>query len=229
MPRNGAQSVGLINGSTPSVSSSPTPVGITPSPHALSGGVALRSMTSVERPRSAAWMAIASPAGPPPAIATSTFTAELDLGERHGRLNQLPGEPKNIHRLRRGQFVREEPAQRFASSHLAAGGARQRARSKDSHRMGAHPGAIEHRFADPLLQIARGAAHGPLGENQQLLSFGSFRRETESHHAPRADAIDSVDAALELLRLMVCTPDDDHVLGAPAHVQLAFLDEAQVA
>src|SRR6266851_8312370 len=135
MPRKGAQSAGLKSGSTPSSSSSPTPAGITPSPQALSGGDARRSSTTVERPRRAVWMAIASPAGPPPAIATSTFTAELDLGIGQRRLDQLARESHDVHRLRRLQLIGQEAPQRFPAPHFAARGAGQRPRLEDLHRV----------------------------------------------------------------------------------------------
>src|SRR5215472_10485060 len=166
MPRNGAQSAELINGRTPIASSSRTPAGMTPSPHALSTGADFRSNTTVDRPRCAAWIAIASPAGPPPTMATSTFTAEANLCKRDRGLDHSSRQSNDVHRLRRGQLTGEESAQRFSPSHLAARSARERPGLENQDRVGADAGAIEHGLPDSLLQPFAGAAQGGLRQNQ---------------------------------------------------------------
>src|SRR5215831_9201168 len=229
MPRNTARSVGLIRGSTPSPSSSLTPAGITPSPQALSTGVARRSSTTVDNPRRAAWMAMASPAGPPPAIATSTLMAELDFRVGKRGLHQPPGQSNHVHRLGGSQLRSEEAPQRFAPPHLSAGRARQGSRLEDFHRVGADSGAVEHRLSNPLLLVGGGADRRALRQDEQLLAVGPFRGEAERDDASGANALEGIHASLEFLRLVVCTPDDDQVLGAPADVELPAVDESQVA
>ena len=71
MPRSGRP--GTV---TPSAASAATPPGMSPSPHALSTGAARGSTTTASIPASAAWMAVASPAGPPPATSTSITSVD---------------------------------------------------------------------------------------------------------------------------------------------------------
>src|SRR6516165_8647960 len=202
MPRNTARSVGLMRGSTPSPSSSLTPAGITPSPHALSTGEARRSSTTVDNPRRAAWMAMASPAGPPPAIATSTLMAKLDFRVGERGLNQPSGQPNHVHRLGRPQLGGEEAPQCLTPPHLSAGGAGQSSGLEDSHRVGADAGAVEHRRSNPLLQIGWGADRRALRQDEQLLPVRSFRGESERDDASFANALEGVQASLEFLRLV---------------------------
>src|SRR5713101_2105374 len=74
MLRKPRHSAGGSHCRTPSLSRARTPGGMIPSPHALSGISLLRSKTATERPRPAASMATASPAGPAPTTATSSMS-----------------------------------------------------------------------------------------------------------------------------------------------------------
>src|SRR5262245_30867865 len=146
-------------------------------------------------------MATASPAGPAPTMATSTFTVELDLREGHCRPEQVARHPDWIHRVRRFELAAEESAKRFAAAQLSARCSGQGSRLEEEHGMRSHPGRIQDRLADPLREIYRRRARS-LGEDQELLAVRSCRRKAERRRASGPHSLYSVECALELLWLV---------------------------
>src|SRR5664280_374241 len=232
MPSIGAHASGAMRSRAPRALSIRTPAGINPSPHALSGGAAARSQTTVASPARAAAIAVARPAGPAPTTATSALspTAEPRPRERQRGARGFGREADRAHRTRWRQLAGEKPPQRLAPAHLAARGAGKRPRFEQTHGMRPDAGALQNCAPDSLRgAVVASRVAGAFREHEQVLAPVALGDEPEGDRAAGPHARDSGQAFLELLRRVVGPADDDEVLGAGADVQLAARDEPQVA
>src|SRR5947209_20573488 len=112
---------------TPSSASRAAASGINPSPQAFSIGGWRRSRTTAESPASRAPIAVASPAGPPPTIATSAIhpSTPLETGAGVGQLRARhgTGQAESGHLLGRFELPLQIETQGFAPPQLPRGGA----------------------------------------------------------------------------------------------------------
>src|SRR5882724_1781809 len=227
---------------TPSSASRAAASGISPSPQAFSMGGWRRSRTTTESPASRAPIAVASPAGPPPTIATSKASilsairssAPLEsgagvgqLGARHGA-----GQAEGGHLLGRFELPLQVEAQGFTPPQLARRGAGEGPRREDHHVIDREAGGAEDGGAAGLgesrdLLLRR--APPPLDEEGHLLARRLLGQPARRHDTAGAYSRHPLDRALDLLRRMVAAVEEDDVLGPAGEIQLAVQEETQVA
>jgi hypothetical protein len=119
--------------------------------------------------------------------------------------------------------------ERLRPPELAARGPRQRPRREDLDRVGRDPGVLEDRAARALREerVALPAATA-LGEHEEPFA-AAIARDAQRDRAAGTEPGDPRERRLELLRRVVRAAHHDDVLRASGDVELARVDEAEVA
>ena len=170
-------------------------------------------------------MAAASPLGPPPAMITSIMRTRLAAPLRSVLWATAPNSE-----------LRPSPSEERGCSPSTAGGPPHAGSSRWMF------GAVCQSEEDDLVdRDAGGCPHGEDDSPVEVVGYGAacldeeddalaiLRQLGHGRAAARADPVQTIDDALQGVRVVVSTVHDENILGTPGDVELSFVHEAQVS